>query len=52
MKIIKDDIRLKNTDILNILETICGTKYDSDRPDSDDEEDKDDSELDKSFEEI
>ena len=36
----KVDIRLKNMDILNILESICGTKYDPDRPDSDEEEDK------------
>lgn len=47
----KVDIRLKNMDILNILETICGTKYDPDRPDSDDEDnDKNNDELDSSIE--
>ena len=46
----KIDIRLKNMDILNILESICGTKYDPDRPDSDDEDDKDNSEIDSSIE--
>jgi len=37
----KTDIRLKNMDIINILQDICGIKYDVDKPDTDDEDNND-----------
>jgi len=37
----KIDIRLKNMDIINILQDICGIKYDVDKPDTDDEDNND-----------
>jgi glycosyltransferase involved in cell wall biosynthesis len=37
----KIDIRLKNMDIINMLQDICGIKYDVDKPDTDDEDNND-----------